>query len=109
MRKFVRVCLISSSLAKNKNAEDPIPMAGIPHHSVDKYIPRLLAQGYKVAIAEQVSDPLPGKLVERKIQSIITPGTFIQESQKRFQIWWQCAELLVSKEKFIILHGEIFL
>ena len=60
----------------------PIPMAGIPHHSVDKYIPRLLAQGYKVAIAEQVSDPLPGKLVERKIQSIITPGTFIQESQK---------------------------
>ena len=68
--------------SKNKNAEDPIPMAGIPHHSVDKYIPRLLAQGYKVAIAEQVSDPLPGKLVERKIQSIITPGTFIQESQK---------------------------
>ena len=59
--------------SKNKNAEDPIPMAGIPPHSVDKYIPRLLAQGYKVAIAEQVSDPLPGKLVERKIQSIITP------------------------------------
>lgn len=68
--------------SKNKNAENPIPMAWIPHHSVDKYIPRLLAQGYKVAIAEQMSEPIPGKLVERKIQSIITPWTFIQESQK---------------------------
>jgi DNA mismatch repair protein MutS len=45
--------------SKNKNAEDPIPMAGIPHHSVDKYTPRLIAAGYKVAIAEQTTDPVP--------------------------------------------------
>lgn len=69
--------------SKNKNAENPIPMAGIPHHSVDKYIPRLIAKGYKVAIAEQTSDPIPGKIVERTIKSIITPGTTIQEEQKQ--------------------------
>lgn len=68
--------------SKNKNSENPIPMAGIPHHSVDKYIPRLIAHGYKVAIAEQTTDPIPGKIVERTIKSIITPGTFIQENQK---------------------------
>jgi DNA mismatch repair protein MutS len=45
--------------SKNKNSDDPIPMAGIPHHSVDKYTPRLTAAGYKVAIAEQTTDPIP--------------------------------------------------
>lgn len=87
--------------SKNKNAEDPIPMAWIPHHSVEKYIPRLLAQGYKVAIAEQISDPQPWKLVERKIQSIITPGTFIQESQKEVSnLMAVCGSLWK--------HGEVY-
>ena len=45
--------------SKNKNSENPIPMAGIPHHSIEKYIPRLIAKGYKVAIAEQMTDPVP--------------------------------------------------
>ncbi len=68
--------------SKNKDSEDPIPMAGIPHHSIDKYIPKLVANWYKIAIAEQVSDPIPGKIVERKITQIITPGTHIQENKK---------------------------
>lgn len=72
--------------SKNKNSENPIPMAGIPHHSVDKYIPRLISKGYKVAIAEQTTDPLPGRIVERSIKSIITPGTYIQEQQKELSI-----------------------
>jgi len=59
--------------SKNKNAEDPVPMAGIPFHSVDKYIPKLVAHGYKVAIAEQTSEPIPGRIVEREVTQIITP------------------------------------
>ncbi|MDD3262984.1 MAG: DNA mismatch repair protein MutS [Candidatus Absconditabacteria bacterium] len=70
--------------SKNKNSENPIPMAGIPYHSVDKYIPKLISHGHKVAIAEQTTDPVPGKIVERKITQIITPGTFIQETKKTF-------------------------
>lgn len=45
--------------SKNKNAPHPIPMAGVPHHSAEKYIERLVAHGYKVAIAEQTSTPKP--------------------------------------------------
>jgi DNA mismatch repair protein MutS len=45
--------------SKNKNSENPIPMAGIPYHSADKYIPRLIQAGYKVAIAEQTTEPTP--------------------------------------------------
>ena len=70
--------------SKNKWADNPIPMAGIPHHSIDKYIPKLIQKGYKVAIAEQVSDPKPWKLVQREITQIITPWTYIQEWTKNF-------------------------
>jgi DNA mismatch repair protein MutS len=59
--------------SKNKNSENSVPMAGIPFHSVDKYITKLIANGYKVAIAEQTSEPIPGKIVEREVVSIITP------------------------------------
>jgi DNA mismatch repair protein MutS len=59
--------------SKNKNSENSVPMAGIPYHSVDKYIAKLIAHGYKIAIAEQTTAPVPGKIVEREVVNIITP------------------------------------
>ena len=51
-------------------------MCGVPYHSVDSYIARLVQKGYKVAICEQMSDPATTKgLVEREITRIVTPGT----------------------------------
>lgn len=56
------------------------PMCGVPYHSVDSYITRLIAKGYKVAICEQMQDPaLAQGLVERDVIRIITPGTVIEE------------------------------
>src|SRR5512133_800032 len=43
--------------SRNKSAEDPIPMAGVPQHAASGYVQRLLDQGYKVAICEQMADP----------------------------------------------------
>lgn len=68
--------------SKNKNAPDPIPMAGIPYHSIDKYIPKLLGKGYKIAIAEQFTDPQPGRIVERAVKQVITPGTYLEKASK---------------------------
>lgn len=65
--------------AKNKTSENPIPMAGIPYHSVEKYIQKLIHQGYKIAIVDQTSTPVPGKLVNREVTAVLTPGTYIQE------------------------------
>ncbi|MBF0844123.1 DNA mismatch repair protein MutS, partial [Streptococcus danieliae] len=45
-----------SITSRNKNAADPIPMAGVPYHSAQQYIDTLIEQGYKVAIAEQMED-----------------------------------------------------
>ena len=70
--------------SKNKNSENSIPMAGIPYHSSDKYIPKLISKWYKIAIAEQTTSPVPWKIVEREVVSVITPWTYIQESNKNF-------------------------
>ena len=59
----------------------PIPMAGIPFHSMEGYLARLVASGESVAICEQVSDPAASKgLVERKIVRTVTPGTLTDDA-----------------------------
>ena len=61
---------------RNKPKEDQTPMCGVPYHSVDAYIARLVAKGYKVAICEQTEDPSQAKgIVQRDITRIVTPGT----------------------------------
>ncbi|MBO4848718.1 MAG: DNA mismatch repair protein MutS [Clostridia bacterium] len=56
------------------------PMCGVPYHSVNSYINRLIEKGYKVAICEQLEDPALAKgLVERDVIRVITPGTVIEE------------------------------
>ena len=61
--------------------EDRAPMCGVPFHSADTYIRRLICAGFKVAICEQISDPKQSKgMVERDVIRVITPGTTISES-----------------------------
>ncbi len=57
------------------------PMCGVPWHSVDGYIARLISRGFKVAIAEQTEEPGKGKtLVRREVVRVITPGTYAEDS-----------------------------
>ncbi|MDT2613060.1 DNA mismatch repair protein MutS [Enterococcus dongliensis] len=65
--------------SRNRNAEDPIPMCGVPHHSAQGYIDTLVEQGYKVAICEQMEDPKQAKgMVKREVVQLITPGTLME-------------------------------
>ncbi|MFL2133133.1 DNA mismatch repair protein MutS [Desemzia sp. FAM 24101] len=62
--------------SRNKNADDPIPMCGVPYHAAQGYIDTLIAKGYKVAICEQMEDPKQAKgMVKRDVVQVITPGT----------------------------------
>ena len=66
--------------SRNKNADDPIPMCGVPYHSASSYIKVLIEHGYKVAIAEQMEDPKQAKgMVERDVIQVITPGTYMND------------------------------
>ena len=66
---------------RNKPEDQRTPMCGVPYHSAEAYIARLIAKGYKVAICEQTEDPAQAKgLVDREIIRVVTPGTLIEEN-----------------------------
>ncbi len=66
---------------RGKPTEEQTPMCGVPYHSAEAYIGRLIAKGYKVAICEQTEDPALAKgLVTRDVIRIITPGTVTESS-----------------------------
>ena len=75
---------------RNKPKEEQTPMCGVPFHSVDSYIARLVGKGFKVAICEQVEDPNLAKgIVQREITRIVTPGTvtescMLEESKNNY-------------------------
>ena len=66
---------------RNKPEDQRTPMCGVPYHSSETYIARLIAKGHKVAICEQTEDPAQAKgLVDREIIRVVTPGTLIEEN-----------------------------
>ena len=71
---------LNLTLTKRSNGMEHMPMCGVPYHSVDGYIAKLIKKGYRIAICEQVEDPKLAKgIVERKVIKIITPGTALNE------------------------------
>jgi len=61
--------------SRNKDEENAVPMCGVPHHAASAYITKLVEQGYKVAVCDQVEDPRDAKgVVKREITRVITPG-----------------------------------
>ncbi len=74
--KVLNITLTGKSNGKN----DRIPMAGVPYHAIDSYLPKLVKAGYKVAICEQLSPPNKKGLVERDVVRVVTPGTVLDEN-----------------------------
>ncbi len=61
--------------ARGKNNGEPIPLCGVPIHALDHYLTKLVRGGFKVAICDQLEEPKPGKVVERGVTQVLTPGT----------------------------------
>lgn len=81
--------VLDITLTGRGKGETRVPMAGIPYHAIDNYLYKLVQSGYKVAIAEQLTEPQMGKIVERDITRIVTAGTFsdsknIKEDQNNY-------------------------
>lgn len=70
------------NIVLTSRGNDKVPLAGIPYHSIDPYINKLIKQGYKVAIVEQLEDPktVKGRVVKRGLDRIITPGTVLDNN-----------------------------
>src|SRR6185369_7108573 len=68
--------------SRDKNRDGGVPMCGVPWHSADFYIAKLIKAGHKVAICEQIEDPKLAKgIVQRKVIRVITPGTYADSAQ----------------------------
>jgi DNA mismatch repair protein MutS len=64
--------------SRDRQAENPVPMCGVPHHAAESYIARLVSAGYKIAICDQVEDPRKAKgLVRREVTRVLTPGLIV--------------------------------
>ncbi len=75
--KILDIALTKKRVGKNKS----LPLAGIPYHSVENYLAKLIKAGYKVAICEQVEDPKLAKVVvKREVVRVISPGTVVESN-----------------------------
>ena len=73
--------VLQIALTSRNKKSNPVPMCGIPHHSANLYITKLLKAGKKVAICEQTEDPKQAKgLVKREVVRVITPGTILDDN-----------------------------
>jgi DNA mismatch repair protein MutS len=85
--KVAAACLDIALTKRGADAGEPIPMCGVPVHSADSYLARLIRGGHRVAIAEQIESPAEARkargskaLVERAIVRLVTPGTLTEET-----------------------------
>lgn len=68
--------VLNLALTSRDKGENPVPMAGFPHHQLDAYLAKMLAAGHRVAVCEQMEDPRQAKgIVKREVTRIVSPGT----------------------------------
>jgi len=73
--------IVLTTRDKSNNPDERMPMCGVPYHSAEPYIARLIVKGYKVAICEQLEDPSTVKgIVDRDVVRTVTPGTLMESS-----------------------------
>src|SRR5690554_2316646 len=89
-----------------RDAGSKIPMAGVPHHAAKPYIAKLIQRGYKIAIAEQVSEPGAG-LVERKVVRLITPGTVFEDDILDSKTNNYIASLILRETGYLLTYVDI--
>ena len=94
--------------ARNKEKGQAIPMCGVPHHSSEGYIAKLIQRGYRVAVCEQMEDPkLAKKLVKRDIARIITPGTATESHLLRSHENNYLAAVSVKAGRAAVAHVDV--
>ena len=91
---------------RDAGVKERVPMCGVPHHAVLPYIQKLVQKGYKIAIAEQVTEPGNG-LVEREVVKMITPGMVIDEGILDGAYYNYIGAIYKEKLNYHIAFGDI--
>ena len=103
--KILGITLTSRS---SKNAENKIPMCGIPYHAASSYLAKLVKAGHRVAVCEQVEDPRSvkaGKIVKREVARVVTPGVTTDEQLLDDKSNRYLSTIFLSTDKSNVTYG----
>ena len=98
---------------RGKSEGQDIPMCGVPHHSVDFYIQKLIKHGYKIAICDQMESPEEAKkrgynaIVKREVTRVITQGTLTEDNLLEGKVANYLASIVVKKDDVAIAYAEL--
>lgn len=93
--------------SKSNGKSGRIPMAGVPYHAVDSYLAKLVKNGYKVAICEQLSEPSKKGLVERDVVRVVTPGTVLDEKILDKKVNNYVIALIIENDRIALSAADI--
>ena len=103
--KVLGITLTSRS---SKNAENKIPMCGVPYHAASSYLAKLVKAGHRVAVCEQVEDPRSvkaGKIVKREVARVVTPGVTTDEQLLDDKSNRYLSTIFLSSDKSNVTYG----
>lgn len=100
--------VLGLTLTGRGEGENRVPMAGIPHHALNTYLPKIIKSGFKVALADQLTDPKPGQLVKRDVTKVITAGTIIDENSLDASENNYLSSIYVSTQRGLTTWGLAF-
>ena len=93
--------------ARGTAFDKPIPLCGVPVHTLDHHLAKLIAAKFRVVIVEQLTAPQPGKLVERGVTRVFTPGTLVDTPFLKSTQASYCAALSVSEQSYALVLVEL--
>jgi DNA mismatch repair protein MutS len=94
--------------SRNKSEKNSVPLCGVPYHSAESYVSKLLQHGHKVAICEQVEDPKFAKgIVERKVIRVLTPGVILDSEKLDSKSNNFLASIYLSGKSYGLSYADI--
>jgi DNA mismatch repair protein MutS len=94
--------------SRNKSDKNPVPLCGVPHHSSEPYLAKLLKSGHKVAVCEQVEDPKSAKgVVRRKVVRVLTPGVILDSENLDSKSNNYLASVYAEDESYGLAYTDI--
>ena len=94
--------------SRNKSGKNPVPLCGVPHHSAEPYLAKLLKEGHKVAVCEQVEDPKDAKgVVKRRAVRVLTPGAILDTEKLDSKSNNYLASIYVNNNSFGFAYTDI--
>jgi len=94
--------------SRNKSDKNPVPLCGVPFHSAEPYLAKLLERGHKVAICEQVEDPRYAKgVVERRVTRVLTPGAILDSENLESRSNNYIASVYCNSGSYALAYADI--